>query len=331
MHRRQPTRPSQSAPSLRRPMLLDYVSSCPNCSSTNIVEDQSSGDSVCHDCGSVAEQHLIDTEQEWREFEGDSSTQMRSRVGGPVDTLTGDLSVQMSRPEGKNRSLTRAMMREDKSQSANFLRETFKYVDDMGASMELPERFTRRAKEIMRDMDQKNALRQKKRLQAFIAASLYVACRQESVQRSMKEIARMTSLQVREINRAYKEIQKQLGLDMSQTAVTASSLIGRIVNFLRLPAIVEPAAKEIADRSNEMTITMGKTPPTVAAASVYMLVKLLPSSVQVPVANIAAEGGITAGTVLSCVREMEAHRDQLIPQHFYAKLENFVKSMQQQQ
>lgn len=269
----------------------------------------------------MVEEHIVDTEQEWREFEDDAGSQLRSRVGGPVDSLTGELATQMSRAEGKSRSLTRAMMREEKAETGSgTLKDTFKHVDDMGAGLDLSERFTHRAKEIIRDLDKKGFLRHKKRLPALIAAALYVACRQEKVQRSLKEIARGTGLQVRDINRAYKEIQKNLNLDMSQTVVTASSLIGRIVNVLRLPHYLEAAAKEVADRSNDMTITMGKTPPTVAAASVYMLVKLIPESERVPVGRIAAEAGITAGTVLGCVKELEVHKEQLIPSHFYSRM-----------
>ncbi|KAK3816085.1 MAG: hypothetical protein J3Q66DRAFT_341587 [Benniella sp.] len=56
------TTASNSSSVLRNPLVTDSAAPrCPGCDGTNIVEEQSIGAVVCHDCGSVLEETVLDT------------------------------------------------------------------------------------------------------------------------------------------------------------------------------------------------------------------------------------------------------------------------------
>ena len=58
------------------------TSSCPECSSSNLVEDYAMGEVICSDCGLVIRENVVDDGPEWRAFTREEK-QMRSRVGTP--------------------------------------------------------------------------------------------------------------------------------------------------------------------------------------------------------------------------------------------------------
>ena len=59
---------------------------CPECGSTDVVLDQTRGEHICRECGTVVEDKLIDDGPEWRAFTAEERSK-RSRVGSPT-TIT---------------------------------------------------------------------------------------------------------------------------------------------------------------------------------------------------------------------------------------------------
>ena len=60
-----------------------YGRKCPECKSSNFLEDPTRGELVCSKCGLVMEEEMIDTGQEWRAFDTEQMSR-RARAGAPL-------------------------------------------------------------------------------------------------------------------------------------------------------------------------------------------------------------------------------------------------------
>ena len=63
--------------------MREFIKKCPECGSINLFYNRDKGEVICKDCGLVVEEKMVDFDQEWREFEGDSG-EKRSRTGAPM-------------------------------------------------------------------------------------------------------------------------------------------------------------------------------------------------------------------------------------------------------
>lgn len=103
---------------------------------------------------------------------------------------------------------------------------------------------------------------------AIASACLYIACRQEGVPRTFKEICAVSKISKKEIGRCFKLILK--ALDTSVELITTGDFMSRFCSNLGLPNVVQKAATSIARTAVDMDIVPGRSPISVAAAAIYM-------------------------------------------------------------
>ena len=109
---------------------------------------------------------------------------------------------------------------------------------------------------------------------AIAAAVLYIACRQEGVPRTFKEIVAVSTVSKKEIGRCFKLILK--AHDTSVELITTGDFMSRFCGTLSLShgtlsfCEVQRAATCIAKRAVDFDIVSGRSPISVAAAAIYM-------------------------------------------------------------
>lgn len=103
---------------------------------------------------------------------------------------------------------------------------------------------------------------------AIASACLYIACRQEGVPRTFKEICAVSKISKKEIGRCFKLILK--ALETSVDLITTADFMSRFCSNLGLPNSVQRAATHIARQAGELDIVSGRSPISVAAAAIYM-------------------------------------------------------------
>lgn len=103
---------------------------------------------------------------------------------------------------------------------------------------------------------------------AIASACLYIACRQEGVPRTFKEICAVSKISKKEIGRCFKLILK--ALETSVDLITTADFMSRFCSNLGLPNSVQRAATHIARKAGELDIVSGRSPISVAAAAIYM-------------------------------------------------------------
>ena len=105
-------------------------------------------------------------------------------------------------------------------------------------------------------------------IHSMAAASVYIACRQCEVVRTLDDIASVSNITTKDLARNYRFMVTELKsrVPLSQP----SSHISKIVSRLGLKGEIEVHAVEILNRAVEMKLTVGRSPSGIAAACVYI-------------------------------------------------------------
>ena len=105
--------------------------------------------------------------------------------------------------------------------------------------------------------------------EAISAACLYIACRQEGVPRTFKEIVAVSTVNKRDIGRCFKIILKSHE-DTKVGLVDSGDFMSRFCGLLGLTREIQRAATSIAKKASDLELTEGRSPVSVSAASIYM-------------------------------------------------------------
>ena len=137
-------------------------------------------------------------------------------------------------------------------------------------------------------------------IEGVTAASIYAACRQCKVPRTLDEIANSSKLNRKEIGRTYRYISRELGISLSPT--TPIDYVPRFGSELNLKGEVQSKAIEILKKAMEKELTSGRGPTGIAAAAIYIASVLLGERrTQREVADVA---GITEVTIRNRYKEL---------------------------
>ena len=103
---------------------------------------------------------------------------------------------------------------------------------------------------------------------AIASACLYIACRQEGVPRTFKEIVAVSTVSKKEIGRCFKLILKSH--DTNVKIIQTGDFMNRFCGNLALNRPIQRAATLIAQRAVDLDLVPGRSPISVAAAAIYM-------------------------------------------------------------
>lgn len=147
---------------------------------------------------------------------------------------------------------------------------------------------------------------------AISSACLYIACRQEGVPRTFKEICAITNVPKKEIGRCFKLILK--ALETSVDLITTGDFMSRFCSNLHLPASVQRAASHIARKAVEFDIVAGRSPISVAAAAIYMASQASEDRKQAK--EIGDIAGVAEVTIKQSYKLMLSRAAELFPADF---------------
>jgi transcription initiation factor TFIIB len=254
---------------------------------------------------------------EWRTFSNEAGGEDKSRVGGPENTLLGsDLSTMIGpgRLAGgmTNSSMTMYNNRSSRvATSDRTLLNSFRTIANMADRINLPRTIVDRANQLFKMVADGKNLKGRSN-DAIAAACLYIACRQEGVPRTFKEIVAVSTVSKKEIGRCFKLILK--AHDTSVELITTGDFMSRFCGTLSLARHVQRAATTIAKRAVDLDIAPGRSPISVAAAAIYMASQASDDRrTQKEIADIA---GVADVTIRQSYKLMLPRAGQLFPQDF---------------
>lgn len=193
---------------------LNVVLICRDCKETppNLVDNHSSGDTICGSCGLVLGERIIDTRSEWRTFSNDDQAgDDPSRVGdGGNPLLNGSqLSTTISFGDGgvRNRDLARAQSKATHDKANKNLLSAYKEISAHCEAITATKNVADLAKYLFKTISDAGAFKGKS-TDALIAGCIFIACRQCKAPRTFKEVFALTKVPKAEIGRVFKGLEK---------------------------------------------------------------------------------------------------------------------------
>ncbi len=304
-------------------VIKDEIIKCPECGSTHIIRDYERGELICEDCGFVIEDNFIDQGPEWRAFDMEQG-EKRARTGAPMTMTLHDkgLSTEIGWKNKdsygkniptKNRSqLYRLRKWQRRIRVSNATERNLAFalteLDRMASALGLPRNVRETAAVIYRKAVEKNLIRGRS-IQGVVAASLYGACRQVGVPRTLDEIANVANVGRKEIGRTYRFMTRELKLKLMPTK--PDDYIARFCSELELPGEVQAKAHELLQMAAEKELTSGRGPTGVAAAAIYIASILTNNRrTQREVAEVA---GVTEVTIRNRYKELTEKLGIVVP------------------
>ncbi|MDP8011797.1 MAG: transcription initiation factor IIB [Thermoplasmata archaeon] len=292
----------------------DQVIKCPECGSTHFIIDYERGEMICQNCGFVIEDSYIDQGPEWRAFDSEQE-EKRARTGAPMTYLSHDkgLATEISwsnkdsygkRIPHRNRAQIYRVrkwhqrIRVSNSAERN-LSIALQELNTIASKMGLPKDIRETAAVIYRKAVEKNLIRGRS-IESIVSASIYAACRQVNLPRTLDEVAKSAELSKKKIGRSYRHLTKELKLNLKPTYPT--SYIVQFCNKLNLDKSVQEEAENIIRRAGELGVISGKGPTGIAAAAIYIASTLKDQvRTQKEIADVA---GVTEVTIRNRYKEI---------------------------
>lgn len=292
----------------------DQVIKCPECGSTHFIIDYERGEMICQNCGFVLEDSYIDQGPEWRAFDSEQE-EKRARTGAPMTYLSHDkgLATEISwsnkdsygkRIPHRNRAQIYRVrkwhqrIRVSNSAERN-LSIALQELNNIASKMGLPKDIRETAAIIYRKAVEKNLIRGRS-IESIVSASIYAACRQVNLPRTLDEVAKCAELSKKKIGRSYRHLTKELKLNLKPTYPT--NYLVQFCNRLNLDKSVQEEAENIIRRASELGIISGKGPTGVAAAAIY-IASTLKNQVRTQ-KEIADVAGVTEVTIRNRYKEI---------------------------
>ncbi|XP_043484453.1 transcription initiation factor IIB [Leptopilina heterotoma] len=290
---------------------------CPYHPNVPLIEDYRAGDQICSECGLVVGDRIIDVGSEWRTFSNEKAGVDPSRVGGPENPLLSgaDLSTIIGPATGAasfdDFGVSKYQNRRTMSSSDRTLINAFREISSMSDRINLSQTIIDRANNLFKQVHDQKVLKGRAN-NAICSACLYIACRQEGVPRTFKEICAVSSVSKKEIGKCFKLILKALQTNVE--VITTGDFMSRFCANLQLPNNVQRCATHIARKTSELNIISGRSPISVAAAAIYMASQA--SDHKRSQKEIGEIAGVADVTIRQAYRIMYSKASLLFPDDF---------------
>lgn len=254
---------------------------CPECGGS-IIENEQRGERACTDCGLVIDEDEIDPGPEWRAF-NQQEKQNKQRVGAPETNMRHDKGLttnidwrnkdaygnQLSSRKRKQMERLRTWnerYRTQDSQERN-LKQALGEIDRMASALGLPQNVRETSSMIYRQCLNTNMLPGRS-IEGMATASLYAGARLEEVPRSLDELETVSRVDRNRIASAYRYMNRELELKIGP--IDPAKYIPRFTSQLdSIRQDTENKALELMEYIKRNNIHTGKSPPGIAAATIY--------------------------------------------------------------
>ena len=244
------------------------------------MSDRQSGERVCANCGLVVTDTVVDTGPEYRVFNMQENDRRRTGTGysysiydkGLSTVIKGDKDASGKRLDYETQRRMKRLQRQDNRSKVNEtharnLSIAMAELDRLSSDLHLPKNVKENAALIYRKSLKKDLIRGRS-IDAFVAASVYAACRMLGVPRPLKEVSKASKRVHSEVAMTYRLLHKELKLRPPVDG--PFKFIPSIAAKLEVSQRTEQTAIRILRKANERKALTGKDPRGLAAAALYM-------------------------------------------------------------
>ena len=257
-----------------------FRETCPECSG-RIVHDEEHGEVSCADCGIVLDEDALDRGPEWRAYDDDETTE-RSRIGAPTTHLMHDkgLSTMIGWqdkdargnpvPSNQRAQLQRLRTWDERFRTKNAqernLKQALGEIDRMASALGLPQSCREIAGVLYRRSVEEELLIGRS-IEGMATACLYAAARQYGTPRTLVEFTTVSRVEKLPIQRAYRYVSRELGLEIEPTDPVA--YVPQFASTLEVSDEAERVARDLLTTAKAHGIYSGKSPAGLAASALY--------------------------------------------------------------
>ena len=245
------------------------VEVCPDCGSDNIIRDYERAEMVCSACGLVLQASMIDTSQADKRAYTSEERNAREHTGAPLSSMLPNygLTTKIDKRRATNRfNRIRQWHTRLDWPRRNLLIATNE-IRRLGADLSIPKQVLEDSAVLYRKVFKLQLLRGRS-INSFVAACVYLCCRQHKIPRTLTEVCQIAKSQSKTIRHSIHIIVRELNLKVY--ALNPAELIACYANNLQLSNDTERRALEIIASAKTSNLILGKDPKGVAAAAIYI-------------------------------------------------------------
>jgi len=292
---------------------------CPVCKSNLLlITDPDSGEDICNKCGMIVSDKIQDINRpEWRNmFDTVEITNRRRRTGMPTSLARHDmgLSTVIARTDrdasGKkiDAAMHITMQRLRRWDSRAHIRtssdirfiQAFNELDILKDKLALPDVVVEKSAYIYRKA-KSNGLTRGRTISGLVAASVYIACREMSTPKTLKDIAAAANINPKHLAKTYRLLLMKLGIKVP--LVDQIKCIAKVANNANLTEKTKRQAIRIMNEVTEKQISAGKNPMGFAATILYL--SCLKTGENKTQTDIAQAAGVTDVTIRNRFKELK--------------------------
>lgn len=280
---------------------------CPRCGKNSMVTDGVGAELCCSACGLVLKDKITETGPEWRSFTSDGEDS-RSRTGMPTSIAVHDMGlatvIGTLNKDASGRSLSGSMAstvqrlrtwdrRSQVHESADRnLRQAFNELRRLSEKLSISESVTEKAAYFYRKALERNLVRGRS-ISAVIAASLYAACRDGQIPRTLKDVAAASNIKKKDLARSYRLLHREM--DFRMPVADPARCVSAIASRAAMSETTQRRAREILVMARDARISAGKDPMGLAASALYVACAL--GGEQTTQKDVAEAAGVTEVTI----------------------------------
>ena len=299
---------------------IEIEKCCPECEST-LVDDVQNGERICSGCGVVVAEQMADYGPEARSSSLEEKMKLARATGQTTYSqhdlgIATEISISTKDYSGKsiNSEVANQMNNLRKWQQRirvsspreRRLSNVLAKIGDTCKVLNLSKNVLETSSMVYRNLDGKMDVKGKS-VASITAATIFMACKQCDVVRSLNEICAGIST-VKDLKaktklaaKYYRTMVMELGAS-STPVVTMDKYISKIANLSKTDVRVERLALEIFEKTRNRNLADGKAPNGIAAAYLYVASILLGQNVlQRDVSSVA---GVTEVTIRNRCKEI---------------------------
>jgi transcription initiation factor TFIIB len=273
----------------------------------SLLTDEVTGERFCGKCGYVISEKVDESGPERKSFSTQGGVDT-TRTGSPISLTRHDKGLAtVINPANRDATgkplsssmkstITRLRTWDSRSQSQastdHNLRQALNELDRLKDKLAISSNVLEKAAYIYRKALEKKLVRGRS-ISALIAASLYAACRDKEIPRTLKDVAEAANVKRKDIARCYRLLHHELELKMP--VVDSVQCIARISSKLKVTEKTKRYAAKIIKETQERKESAGKDPMGLAAAALYL--SCVKNGVAVTQRDIAEASGVTEVTI----------------------------------